>query len=279
MDDKVDRGQITDLDAAKKFLRVHRLYVSEKKVRKVVTALAGGTPAYRLYKSVKRNDGTRRIAICGKGTVYKIKKLLKSGALKPYVNFINEADPADLDDCADEKDITGETDSDQAVDELLVAVVRRRHWEELAEAEEQMRSSLVTETGDPYLPVDVNFPFSFGPQHSGVSPRRMGSLCWEIGLDGKVAVQIGPDWEIPVRASSLLEHEPDVRELYEGMKARLTTAIERAHRTGHIVSTDCGNEARRIGDMLEVIAARRTFGGTCSVCPESRPMSDSSDPA
>lgn len=55
------------------------LRIKEVVVREVVEAILGRKPLYDLQRLGIRRDGTARMPICGKGTVYKIKRLLETG--------------------------------------------------------------------------------------------------------------------------------------------------------------------------------------------------------
>ena len=73
-----------------KFLRGIGLRIDGNTVLRVVDVLEGRLriSSYDLYRSGIRRDGTRRTPICGKGTVYKIKRLYEAGKLDPYIAYL-----------------------------------------------------------------------------------------------------------------------------------------------------------------------------------------------
>ena len=75
---------------ADQFLHALKLTVKANVVVKVLKVITGETPGsiYDLYSSGKRRNGTHRTALCGKGTVYKIKRLYKNGELDSFLEFI-----------------------------------------------------------------------------------------------------------------------------------------------------------------------------------------------
>ncbi len=89
----LNADNFTNTEHADKFLRGLRIIIDGDVVRQVVNVLSGktGKSLYSLYTS--RRD--KPPAICGKGTVYKIKKLYDEGRLAPYVAYINQSPDVD----------------------------------------------------------------------------------------------------------------------------------------------------------------------------------------
>lgn len=83
--DKISNGK-----EAQQFLWQLSLRVDGDIVNKVVEVLRGENQSslYDLYSSHKRRDGSVRTPLCGKGTIYKIKKLYDKGHLQPYIDYV-----------------------------------------------------------------------------------------------------------------------------------------------------------------------------------------------
>ena len=81
----VDKWKNTN--EAQNILRGLGLNVSASVVLRVVSVLQNEAEMsfYDLYAHGKKNDGTKRSPICGKGTAYKIKSLYEDGRLNPYL--------------------------------------------------------------------------------------------------------------------------------------------------------------------------------------------------
>ena len=133
--DKIDNP--TEL---KQFLRGLGITIPEDVISQVVSVLSGKTDKslYSLY--VNRPD--RPIPICGKGTVYKIRKLYNEGKLEPYLTYLQQSPIADEPKTEQTKDSNvAEILQEQASVELDIAIrtsqdlVRQRlneHFDELA---------------------------------------------------------------------------------------------------------------------------------------------------
>lgn len=84
---KMATHRLTNSEDANRFLRGLGLIVGEDVVQQVLGALQEKASLYRLYKP-KQNQ----IPVCGKGTVYKIKRLYESGQLEPYLTYLKRAE-------------------------------------------------------------------------------------------------------------------------------------------------------------------------------------------
>ncbi|MFC1943293.1 hypothetical protein ACFLWO_01780 [Chloroflexota bacterium] len=89
----MNTGKILNESDAVQFLHGVHLRVDESVVCKVLNVLRGkdDTSLYELHSKKPRRDGTPRTSICGKGTIDKISTLFKSGKLKPYLQYLDEA--------------------------------------------------------------------------------------------------------------------------------------------------------------------------------------------
>lgn len=133
--DKIDNP--TEL---KQFFRGLGITIPEDVVSKVVSVLSGKTDK-SLYSLYVRRSG-RPPPICGKGTVYKIRKLYKEGKLEPYLTYLQQSPIADKPKTEQTKDSkVAEIPQQQASVELDIAVrtsqdlIRQRlneHFDELA---------------------------------------------------------------------------------------------------------------------------------------------------
>ena len=79
--------KLNNSEDAKSLLRELGLHIDEAVVRQVVNVLSGKAhqSPYSLYAT--RRD--KPPPVCGKGTVYKIKKLYDEGELRPYLDYVS----------------------------------------------------------------------------------------------------------------------------------------------------------------------------------------------
>jgi hypothetical protein len=84
--------KLSNFEDLKRFLRGMGLHVNEGVVQRVVNALSGkvSVSLYSLYAT--RPD--KPAPLCGKGTVYKIKKLYDKGELEPYLAYLSHSSTA-----------------------------------------------------------------------------------------------------------------------------------------------------------------------------------------
>jgi len=124
----------------KEFLRGLGITISEDVVSQVVSVLSGKTDKSRY--SLYANRPNRPPPICGKGTVYKIRKLYNEGKLEPYLTYLQQSPIADEPKTEQTKDSNvAEIPQEQASVELDIAIrtsqdlIRQRlneHFDELA---------------------------------------------------------------------------------------------------------------------------------------------------
>lgn len=87
---KLNADKILDDQQPEQLLRDLGLTVGSEIVSKVIAVLARKNSLYEIYISKDRRDGSHRIPVCAKGTVYKIKRLYVDGKLNPYIDYLNQ---------------------------------------------------------------------------------------------------------------------------------------------------------------------------------------------
>ncbi|MFC1942847.1 hypothetical protein ACFLWU_06515 [Chloroflexota bacterium] len=83
---------ITSDDDRDKYLKSLGLRVSWEIINMIITVLRDKNESnlYELYASGQRRDGSYRIPVCGKGTVYKIKRLYEEGKFDCCLDYIDD---------------------------------------------------------------------------------------------------------------------------------------------------------------------------------------------
>ncbi len=92
----VNTDKIHNDSEADKFLRNLGIRVSRDIVSRLMNILTGKNDdsSYDLYAGGRRRDGSVRLPVCGKGTVFKITNLYKAGKLDPYLTYLDSKSQA-----------------------------------------------------------------------------------------------------------------------------------------------------------------------------------------
>lgn len=116
-----------------KFLRKLGLRVPRNIVSQVVDVLERKSTVsyYELYSSGTKRDGSQRVAVCGKGTVDKIKKLYDAGQLNTYLAYRKKNSQVvvgnfDPDDAESVNDLSQPSTVDSGDDEQLSRIMKER---------------------------------------------------------------------------------------------------------------------------------------------------------
>ncbi len=101
--------KLVDREQVERFLRGLGLQKPEEVIRQVVRVLRKETASslYRLYTGKREKDGSTRTPICGKGTVYKVKKLYEKGELARYLAYLDSLADIELEDERNKQDRAG----------------------------------------------------------------------------------------------------------------------------------------------------------------------------
>lgn len=81
--------KLNNSEDAKRFLQRLGLHIDEAVVRQVVNVLSGR--AHQSLYSLHATRPDKPPPVCGKGTVYKIKKLYDTAELQPYLDYVSNA--------------------------------------------------------------------------------------------------------------------------------------------------------------------------------------------
>ena len=136
-----------------RFLRSIGLLLKPSALQVVVNTLSGEkkSSVYDLWKQGYYRDGRKRKPICGKGSAYKIRRLLTEGKLKPfldYLNFIQTESPVTETDPMDEQspDISLRSANDEIIDngnlKYQRQFLRKDHISKLVRLAEDLRGQL-----------------------------------------------------------------------------------------------------------------------------------------
>jgi hypothetical protein len=151
---KLTMDKLYNSEDAKRFLRSLTIYIPEEKVRKVVAAFKNGSSLYELWAHGRyRATGHPRTPICGKETVYKIKRFYKEGKLDPYLDYLRQSPIVDKPKVGQGKDLkeTGITKEQPEHDKVLTekptreadqATRLREHFHEVVETAKVLASNV-----------------------------------------------------------------------------------------------------------------------------------------
>jgi hypothetical protein len=81
--------KLNNYEDAKKLLQGLGLHIDEAVVRQVINALS--EKSHQSLYSLYATRAGKPVPVCGKGTVYKIKKLYDDGDLQPYLDYVSDA--------------------------------------------------------------------------------------------------------------------------------------------------------------------------------------------
>jgi hypothetical protein len=80
--------KLNNYEDAKRLLQGLGLHIDETVVRQVVNVLSG--KAHQSLYSLYTTRPDKPVPVCGKGSVYKIKKLYGEGELQPYLDYVSD---------------------------------------------------------------------------------------------------------------------------------------------------------------------------------------------
>jgi len=166
---------------AKGFLQNLGIRIDEAVVRQVVKVLSNNSNK-SLYSFYTTRQG--KSAICGKGSVYKIKKLFAAGYLQPYVNYLldlstlNQSKTESTQEV--EPDIPEGSRTAQLANEELPNNQKMQKPEKLAGEEDERGSPC--DTSDEHAPAD---------------PQEKLSIC--LAPPDDVDVRVLKNWGIPAK--------------------------------------------------------------------------------
>ena len=101
--------KLNNPEDAKMFLQGLGLHIDEAVVRQVVNVLSGKAHQSRYSLYATRPD--KPAPVCGKGSVYKIKKLYDEGELEPYLAYLSQGQTVDEVEAEQVKEIERESNN------------------------------------------------------------------------------------------------------------------------------------------------------------------------
>lgn len=146
-----------------------------------------------------------------------------------------------------------------------------RHFDDLCRLIEQWREQLGVRVYDPYPDFVCLFPKDFKPMDAELGYHHKGSLLWEVTRDGTVEVHFAVEDEFLFRYLECHLPYEQMWEDFRSLKQELAEAIKRASSSPRSRAEGVVALVDQIADELDKALARRTFLGSCEVCPIVEP--------
>jgi len=158
--------------SADQFLHNLGLRVDMNVIVRVLNVITRETPGslYGLYSSAERRNGTRRTPICGKGTVYKIKRLYQTGELDSFLEFVHyKAHESDL-------------------NTLIAEFEQKKTGREARATFQKLIDDWESDIGLPLKFLDIE---DLSSGIAGLDIGRETTLLWEFSRDNRIERRFG----------------------------------------------------------------------------------------